>query len=69
MSQVPTGRCLHAQTGAPALPRDQRRAAAGVPLREPTPTVLVAIEEERSRMNSASGLSSQGFAHRCELPR
>ncbi|CAN5610976.1 hypothetical protein BH10ACT10_BH10ACT10_13850 [soil metagenome] len=32
-------------------------------------TVMVAVENERSRMNSALGLSSQGFAERCELPR
>jgi alkylhydroperoxidase family enzyme len=31
-------------------------------------TMLVAVENERSRFNSALGLSSQGFADRCELP-
>ena len=31
--------------------------------------VLVAVENERSRFNSALGLTSQGFADRCELPR
>lgn len=32
-------------------------------------TMMVAVENERSRFNSALGLSSQGFADRCELPR
>ncbi len=31
-------------------------------------TMMVAVENERSRFNSALGLSSQGFADRCELP-
>lgn len=31
-------------------------------------TKMVAVENERSRFNSAMGLSSQGFADRCELP-
>jgi alkylhydroperoxidase family enzyme len=30
-------------------------------------TMMVAVENERSRFNSALGLSSQGFADRCEL--
>jgi hypothetical protein len=29
----------------------------------------VAVENERSRFNSALGLSSQGLSDRCELPR
>jgi AhpD family alkylhydroperoxidase len=32
-------------------------------------TLMVAIENERSRFNSALGLTSQGFSDRCELPR
>ena len=32
-------------------------------------TMMVAVENERSRFNSALGLTSQGFADRCELPR
>lgn len=32
-------------------------------------TKMIAIENERSRFNSALGLTSQGFADRCELPR
>ena len=32
-------------------------------------TMMVAVENERSRFNSALGLSSQGFSDRCELPR
>ena len=32
-------------------------------------TMMVAIENERSRFNSALGLTSQGFSDRCELPR
>jgi AhpD family alkylhydroperoxidase len=32
-------------------------------------TMMVAVENERSRFNSALGLSSQGFKDRCELPR
>ncbi len=32
-------------------------------------TMMVAVENQRSRFNSALGLSSQGFADRCELPR
>jgi alkylhydroperoxidase family enzyme len=31
-------------------------------------TLLVAIENERSRFNSALGLASQGFSEVCELP-
>jgi AhpD family alkylhydroperoxidase len=30
-------------------------------------TMMVAVENERSRLNSALGLTSQGFADRCEL--
>jgi alkylhydroperoxidase family enzyme len=32
-------------------------------------TMMVAVENERSRFNSALGLTSQGFSDRCELPR
>ena len=32
-------------------------------------TLMVAIENERSRFNAALGLTSQGFSARCELPR
>jgi AhpD family alkylhydroperoxidase len=32
-------------------------------------TMMVAVENQRSRFNSALGLTSQGFADRCELPR
>jgi AhpD family alkylhydroperoxidase len=32
-------------------------------------TMMVAVENERSRFNSALGLTSQGYADRCELPR
>jgi alkylhydroperoxidase family enzyme len=32
-------------------------------------TMMVAIENERSRFNSALGLTSQGFSDQCELPR
>jgi alkylhydroperoxidase family enzyme len=32
-------------------------------------TMMVAIENECSRFNSALGLTSQGFAAQCELPR
>jgi alkylhydroperoxidase family enzyme len=32
-------------------------------------TMIVAVENERSRFNCALGLSSQGFSNRCELPR
>ena len=31
-------------------------------------TMMVAVENERSRFNSALGLHSQGFSDRCELP-
>lgn len=31
--------------------------------------LIVAVENERSRFNSAFGLTSQGFSDRCELPR
>ncbi|MFS3128389.1 carboxymuconolactone decarboxylase family protein [Nocardioides sp. Bht2] len=31
-------------------------------------TMMVAVENERSRMNAALGLRSQGFADRCEVP-
>ena len=31
-------------------------------------TVIIAIENERSRLNSAMGLASQGFSDVCELP-
>ena len=30
-------------------------------------TMIVAVENERSRFNSALGLASQGYADRCEL--
>jgi hypothetical protein len=30
--------------------------------------MMVAVENERSRFNSAFGLTSQGFSDRCELP-
>jgi alkylhydroperoxidase family enzyme len=32
-------------------------------------TMMVAVENERSRFNSALGLTSQGFKDHCELPR
>lgn len=32
-------------------------------------TMMVAIENERSRFNAALGLTSQGFSAQCELPR
>jgi alkylhydroperoxidase family enzyme len=32
-------------------------------------TMMVAVENERSRFNSALGLSSQGFSDRCEIAR
>jgi len=32
-------------------------------------TMMVAVENERSRFNSALGLTSQGFKDRCELAR
>jgi alkylhydroperoxidase family enzyme len=31
-------------------------------------TMMVAVENERSRFNSALGLTSQGFKDRCEIP-
>lgn len=31
-------------------------------------TMMVAVENERSRFNSALGLASQGFSDRCEVP-
>jgi AhpD family alkylhydroperoxidase len=31
-------------------------------------TMIIAIENQRSRFNSALGLSSQGFSDRCEIP-
>lgn len=32
-------------------------------------TMMVAVENQRSRFNSAMGLTSQGFGDRCELPQ
>ena len=32
-------------------------------------SMIIAVENERSRFNSALGLTSQGFKDRCELPR
>jgi AhpD family alkylhydroperoxidase len=31
-------------------------------------TMMIAVENERSRFNSALGLTSQGFADRCQVP-
>src|ERR671916_310357 len=31
-------------------------------------TMMIAVENQRSRFNSSLGLSSQGFSDRCELP-
>jgi hypothetical protein len=31
-------------------------------------TMMVAVENQRSRSNGAMGLSSQGFSDRCALP-
>jgi hypothetical protein len=31
-------------------------------------TMVVAVENQRSRFNGAMGLTSQGFSERCELP-
>jgi hypothetical protein len=31
-------------------------------------TAIVAVENLRSRMNSALGLTAQGFKDRCEIP-
>ena len=43
--------------------REQLGTAALVEL-----TMMVAVENERSRFNAAAGLSSQGFSEVCELP-
>ena len=43
--------------------RDQLGDAALVEL-----TMMVAVENQRSRFNSALGLTSQGFKDRCEIP-
>jgi hypothetical protein len=43
-----------------------RRTWGQVPVVELT--MMVAIENERSRFNSAPGLKSQGFSDVCELP-
>jgi alkylhydroperoxidase family enzyme len=32
-------------------------------------TMMVAVENQRSRFNSAMGLTSQGFSDRCEVAR
>lgn len=32
-------------------------------------TMMIAVENQRSRFNSALGLSSQGFSDRCSVPR
>ncbi len=31
-------------------------------------TMMIAVENQRARFNTALGLASQGFADRCELP-
>ena len=31
-------------------------------------TMMIAVENQRSRFNSALGLTSQGFKDRCEIP-
>ena len=31
-------------------------------------TMMIAVENQRSRFNSALGLTSQGFTDRCEIP-
>jgi alkylhydroperoxidase family enzyme len=31
-------------------------------------TMMIAVENQRSRFNSALGLTSQGFTERCEIP-
>ena len=31
-------------------------------------SMMVAVENQRSRLNSALGLTSQGFSDRCEIP-
>ncbi len=45
----------------------QLRAALGDPAVLEL-TMMIAVENERSRFNSALGLTSQGFSDRCELP-
>jgi len=30
--------------------------------------MMIAVENQRSRFNSALGLTSQGFSDRCEVP-
>ncbi len=52
----------HRRDGGQARPT-ARRTPAVVEL-----TMMVAIENERSRFNAAMGLESQGYSDVCELP-
>ena len=61
-----------AMTMTPPEVTDEMAEALRTDLGEPAfveLTMMVAVENERSRFNSALGLTSQGFADRCELPR
>lgn len=61
-----------AMTATPPTVTDEMVAALNEQLGVPAVvelTIMVAIENERSRFNSALGLTSQGFADRCEVPR
>ncbi|MDF9876520.1 carboxymuconolactone decarboxylase family protein [Cellulosimicrobium cellulans] len=60
-----------AATATPPTVSDELAAALVDDLGEPAfveLTALVALENLRSRINAALGLSSQGFSDRCEVP-
>lgn len=60
-----------AATATPPTVTDELAAALVDDLGEPAfveLTALVALENLRSRINAALGLSSQGFSDRCEVP-
>lgn len=61
-----------AMTATPPTVTDELAADLRAALGDPAfveLTMMVAVENERSRFNSALGLTSQGFKDRCELPR
>jgi len=60
-----------ATTATPPTVTDELAGALVDDLGEPAfveLTALVALENLRSRINAALGLSSQGFSDRCEVP-
>jgi alkylhydroperoxidase family enzyme len=63
--------CAEAASSTPPSVTDERVAGLRADLDDAAlvePTMMIAVENSRSRFNTALGLTGQGFRDRCELP-